>query len=147
MKLRTGDPWMPAPEYSRTLRGLTVNLIVRDIEAALAFQRRVLGAEVVYADPDFAVVKAHGGEWILHADHTYRGHAVEAALWGVTQRGAGIELRLHGCDPDRAEQTARELGYRVLAGATDKGHGTREAFIEDADGYVWVPDVPSRGNA
>ena len=143
MKLRSGDPWMPAPEYSRTLRALTVNLIVRDIEAALAFQRGVLGAEVVYGDPDFAVVKAYGAEWMLHADHTYQGHPLESAFSGVTRRGAGIELRLHGCDPDRAEQAALRLGYRVLAGATDKGHGTREAFIEDRDGYVWVPDVPT----
>ncbi len=29
MKLRTGDPWMPAPQYSRSLSGLTLNLLVR----------------------------------------------------------------------------------------------------------------------
>jgi catechol 2,3-dioxygenase-like lactoylglutathione lyase family enzyme len=145
MKLRTGDPWMSGAQYARTLRALTVNLIVRDIEAALAFERGVLGAEVVYSDPDFAVVRAHGAEWMLHADHTYQGHALESELWGVTRRGAGIELRLHGCDPDRAEQAARRLGYNVLAGAADKGHGMREVFIKDRDGYVWVPDVPIGG--
>ena len=53
MKLRTSKPWMPAPEYGRSLSGLTVNLLVRDIETALAFQRQVLGAEIVYSDPDF----------------------------------------------------------------------------------------------
>jgi len=31
MKLRTGDPWMPARDYALTLTGLTINLIVRDI--------------------------------------------------------------------------------------------------------------------
>ena len=56
-------------------------------------------------------------------------------------RGVGIELRLHGCDPDAAERRARELGYTVFAGSTDKPHGLREAYLLDADGYLWVPDV------
>src|SRR3990172_2216459 len=105
MKLRTRDPWMPAAEYGRSLRGLTLNLLVRNVAAALPFHREVLGASVVYADPDFAV------------------------------------LRPHGRDPDEAEAAARRLGFPVLAGATDKPHGLREAFLLDADGYLWVPDI------
>ena len=62
MKLRTSEPWMPAPEYGRSLSGLTVNLLVRDIETALAFQREVLGAEIVYSDPDFAVLRSRDAE-------------------------------------------------------------------------------------
>ena len=54
-----------------------------------------------------------------------------------------MELRLHGRDPDAAEARARELGYTVLAGALDKPHGLREAYIVDGDGYLWVPDVPT----
>ena len=49
MKLRTNEPWMPAAQYARTLRGLTLNLIVRDVAAAVEFQKEVLGAQVVYA--------------------------------------------------------------------------------------------------
>ena len=142
MKLRTGDPWMPAPAYSRSLKAITVNLIVRQIETAIAFQREVLGATVVYSDPDFAVLQGYGGEWMIHADHTYQGTAFEKTLAGVERRGTGIELRLHGCDPDRAEQAARRLGFTVIAATTDKPHGMREAYLMDADGYVWVPDVP-----
>src|SRR5688500_9900808 len=74
MKLRPGDPWMPAPVYGRSLAGLTVNLLVRDVGAALPFHREVLGAEIVYADPDFAVLRRGEAEWMLHADHTYDGH-------------------------------------------------------------------------
>src|SRR5919106_541184 len=59
MKLRTSDPWMPATQYSRSLQGLTLNLLVRDIAGALPFHREVLGAVVVYSDPDFAVLR-HG---------------------------------------------------------------------------------------
>ena len=142
MKLRIGDSWMPAPDYGRALRGLTVNLLVRDIAASLAFQRAVLCAEVVYADPDIAVLRGYGGEWMLHADHTYRGHPLHHEAMAVTARGTGAELRLHGCDPDAATAAARANGYIVVADPADKPHGLREAYIADPDGYVWVPDVP-----
>jgi len=132
---------MPAGGYARLLKGLTINLLVQNIEEALRFQRAVLGVEVIYSDPDFAVLRGYGAEWMLHADHTYEGHVLKSALRGATQRGAGAELRLHGCDPDKAEAAARQLGFKVLAGATDKPHGLREAYVADADGYVWVPDV------
>ena len=142
MKLRTGDPWMSSSNYSRSLKALTINLLVGNIEKALLFQREVLGAEVVYSDPDFAVLQADGTEWMLHADHTYQGHAMEGLLAEVGQRGAGAELRLHGRDPDQAEAAARRLGFAVLAPAVDRPHGLREAYLVDADGYIWVPDVP-----
>lgn len=143
MKLRTGDPWMPARDYGRTLKALSVNLLVRDIEKALHFQREVLGATVVYSDPDFAVARSCGAEWMLHADHTYESHPLARAAAARERRGIGVELRLHGCDPDQAEAAARRLGFEVLASTTDKPHGLREAFLVDADGYIWVPDVPT----
>ena len=142
MKLRTGDPWMPAPDYGRSLHGLSVNLLVRDVEAALAFYRDVLGAEVVYSDPDFAVCRRGDVEWMAHADHTYEAHPLHASLAQDLARGVGAELRLHGCDPDAAEAAARRLGFTVLAKAQDKPHGLREAYLLDADGYLWVPDIP-----
>ncbi len=142
MKLRTGTPWMPAAEYGRALRGLGVNLLVRHIDAALPFHREVLGAEVVYSDPDFAVLRYDTVEWMLHADHTYLDHPLHPSLRDEGPRGVGAELRLHGRDPDVAEAAARRLGYTVLASTTDKPHGLREVYIVDADGYLWVPDVP-----
>jgi len=144
-KFRQGDPWMPAPDYGRSLTGLGINLLVVDMPRAVEFQTQVLGAEVVYADPDFAVLKAHGAEWMLHADHTYSDHPLKGSLSPTLARGIGIELRLHGCDPDAAEARARARGETVLAGAIDKPHGLREAYLIDPDGYVWVPDVPTAG--
>ncbi len=142
MKRSTTDPWMPAPAYGRSLVGLTVNLLVRNVDEALAFHREVLGAEVVYADPDFAVLRRGAAGWMLHADHTYSDHPLRGSLEGDLVRGVGAELRLHGRDPDEAEAAARRLGYTVLDGAADKPHGLREAYLIDADGYLWVPDVP-----
>lgn len=144
MKLRDQEPWMPAAEYGQSLRGLGVNLLVRDVARAVKFQRAVLGAEVVYSDPDFAVLRACGGEWMLHADHTYRGHPMHGIATAAEGRGAGLELRLHGRDPDAATRAARAAGHTVLADAADKPHGLREAHIIDDDGYVWVPDVASK---
>ena len=148
MKKRTGDPWMAAPAYARSLHGLGVNLLVRDIDRALLFQRVVLGAEVVYSDADMAVlrgpddgVESMRGEWMLHADHTYDRHPLVRHASGGPTRGAGVELRVHGCDPDAAEANARRHGFTVLAGSENKPHGLREAYLLDDDGYCWVPDV------
>jgi catechol 2,3-dioxygenase-like lactoylglutathione lyase family enzyme len=142
MKLRTGNPWMPATQYAHSLSGLTLNLLVRDVARALPFYREVLGAQIIYSDADFAVVRHGDVEWMLHADHTYLDHPLHQVLSNNVPRGTGAEIRLHGCQPDQAEAAARRLGFTVLAKAQDKPHGLREAFIIDGDGYLWVPDVP-----
>lgn len=148
MKLSSSRPWMAAPDYGHSLTGLTVNLLVRDVAAALPFHHHVLAAFVVYHDEDFAVLRFDPGEaggpveWMLHADHTYRNHPLSGSLGDGAWRGLGIELRLHGRDPDDAETEARRLGHTVLSGAADKPHGLREAHLVDPDGYVWVPDLP-----
>jgi len=142
-KLRSGEPWMPAPRYGRSLRGLTVNLLVREIAASLPFHLEVLEAAAVYHDPDIAVLRYRDAEWMLHAWHTYDAHPLHAVLTSPAARGVGVELRLHGRDPDRAERAARSRGYEVVQHSSDKPHGLRECFLRDRDGYVWVPGVPS----
>ena len=154
VKKRGADetPFMEAPAYGRSLAGLSINLLVKDIARAVAFEREVLGAVVVYADADFAVMRwsAPGAdiapaEWMLHADHTYGSHPLLGLTGDGAIRGAGLELRLHGCDPDAAVARAERLGHAVLAAAADKPHGLREAYVVDPDGYVWVPDVKLPG--
>ncbi len=143
MKLRKGDPWMPAPKYAHSLRGLTVNLLVKNMEKALEFQTRVLSNSVVYSDPDFAVVRGCGSEWMLHTDHTYEENPIYIETTQASKRGIGIELRLHGRNPDIAVENARKWNYLVLQEATSKdAHQLREAYIVDDDGYTWVPDIP-----
>lgn len=144
MKKSNTEPWMSAPDYARTLTGLSVNLLVRDVRAHVAFARGVLGLEVVYSDADIAVYRRGAAEWMVHADHTYldSGNPLDGVCGEPATRGAGAELRVHQCDPDAAEAAARAAGFRILAASEDKPHGLREAYIRDTDGYVWVPDVP-----
>ena len=146
VKLRTSDPFMPADDYGREIAAadhpaLGINLLVRDVAVATAFQSEVLGCDIVYQDPDFAVVRYRGSEWMVHADHAYRDNPLTGIVAGAESRGAGIELRLYGCDPDAAERRALGRGDIVLAGSIDKPHGLREAILVDPDGYVWVPGI------
>ena len=136
-----------ADAFGRALGpGLGLNLLVGDIETAARFQAAVLEATVDYWDRDFAILRAQGAVWMLHSDRSYRDHPLSGIATAAEGRGAGAELRLYGRDPDAAEAVARALadalGGIVLAGAADKPHGVREAFILDPEGYCWVPTIP-----
>jgi predicted enzyme related to lactoylglutathione lyase len=141
-KKRTGDPWMPAAAYGRSLPVFTVNLLVADVERSAAFYAAVFEAEVRYRDPDFAALRLGDFDFMLHADHTYDGHPWQERLVAGERRGLGAELRLFGVDPDALEARARGFGASVVRGATDKGHGWREVWLEDPDGYVWAAGAP-----
>lgn len=144
LKKRGADqqPWMSPPDFGRTLKpGIGFNLLVRDVKRSVEFAEKVLGATATYADEDFAAMRLNGSDWMLHADHTYLDNPLFGVVADVEGRGAGVELRVYGCDPDRAEAQARENGYTVLSGSIDKPHGLRECIIVDDDGYVWVPGV------
>ncbi|WP_193366642.1 VOC family protein [Pelagibius marinus] len=134
-------PFPDADTYGRSLTGFGVNLLVRDVAATLAFLTEVLGVEVVYADRDFAVCRHGGQEWMLHSDASYHANPLLALTGDGAIRGAGLELRLYGIDPDAAAAKAEAAGHAVLQPATDKPHGLREAYIAGPDGYVWVPSV------
>jgi hypothetical protein len=136
---------MTAPDYGRSLKpGIGFNLLVKEIKRSVAFAEKVLGATATYADEDFAVLRLNGSEWMVHADHTYSDNPLSGVIAGVEARGAGVELRVYGCDPDLAEAQARSHGYTVLAGSMDKPHGLRECVLIDDDGYAWVPGVASK---
>ncbi len=143
MKKRSPDKTPPvSPEdYGRSLKGFGVNLLVSDVARTVSFVTTVLGAQSLYDDEDFAMLKLGGADFMLHADHSYADNALSGLVAGLEGRGAGVELRVYGCDPDLAEQKARDGGWMVLAGSIDKPHGLRECVLIDDDGYAWVPGV------
>ena len=145
VKKRTAEPWMPAPQFGRSLRpGVGVNLLVPDVTEMAVFCREVLGAAIVYADEDFAAIELAGSTFMLHADHTYRDHEMTGVIPSEGVRGAGIEIRLYGVDPDATEARARQFGAVILSGSMDKPHGLRECHVVGPNGYVFVPGVALR---
>ena len=139
MKLRKTDPWKPASDYSRELIWLTVNLLVNNISKATQFSANVIEAKIIYEDIDFAAIEGFGSKWCFHADHTYDKNPLTNFVNPKDKRGLGIELRLLGCNPDRAEVRAKRYGFKVISKSQDKPHGLRECYIIDNFGYCWVP--------
>ena len=56
-------------------------------------------------------------------------------------KGLGIELRVIGCDPDKAEERAWKENYIILSNSMNKPHGMRECYIIDNNGFCWVPSI------
>ena len=139
---RTGEAFMHADDYGRGMRPFSVNLLVRNMRASLAFYERVLEAAVRYADDDFAVLKLLDFEFMLHADHTYDHHPLYERLQTPGQRGTGAELRVFGIDPDSLERRAREAGATIIQTTRDFPHGWRDVMLADPDGYIWAVGVP-----
>ena len=140
---RTGTPWMPSAEFAKTLVGLTVNLLVRDIDSSLPFFTDVLGLRALYSDPDFAALEGPGGwHMMVHADHTLDHSPAEWSRLAETERrGTGAEIRILGLDPDLVESRARALGYTVNAAVKTYPHGWRECRLEDRNGYQFAVGV------
>ena len=133
---------MSAADYGRTLTGLSVNLIVRDIERSVPFYTSVLEMRRLYSDEDFAAFEREGARLQLHADHTYARMPWAARLRDGSPRGLGAEIRILGVDPDAAEKRARDGGFTVLVPVRDWPHGWRDCVLEDPDGYAFAVGVP-----
>jgi catechol 2,3-dioxygenase-like lactoylglutathione lyase family enzyme len=133
---------MSAADYGRTLSGLSVNLIVRDIGRSIPFYSGVLDLRLLYSDEDFAAFEREGVRLQLHADHTYAGMPWASRLRDPSRRGLGAEIRILGIDPDAAEKRARDAGFTVSVPVRDWPHGWRDCVVEDPDGYTFAVGVP-----
>ncbi len=131
----------PAAEFGHALKGFGINLLVRDVTRSVDFLEKVLGMRVHRADGDFAVLESAGHFIQLHADHTYHSNPLPSLLPEAGARGAGVELRLYGIDPDTCEAKAIAGAHLVLRTSEDRPHGLRECYLLDPDGYCWVPGV------
>lgn len=139
---------MSADEYGRTLAGLSLNLIVRDVARSIPFYTDVLGFRALHQTADYAALERERATIQLHADHTYTRQPWGPRLAGARTRGFGVEIRLLGIDPDEAERRARAGGHTVLAPAKDwPTHGWRDCLVEDPDGYTFSVGVPLPGRA
>jgi len=133
---------MSAADYGRTLSGLTLNLLVREIARSVPFYKDVLGLRLLYSDEDFAAFEGDGIRLQLHADHTYERMPWASRLRSDERRGLGVEIRVLGVDPDAAERRARDAGVTVVVPVRDWPHGWRDCVLEDIDGYTFAVGTP-----
>lgn len=131
-----------AEEFGASLKGIGLNLVVRDVKALCALLETVFDMKAHRVNADFAIVTYGDQVFQLHSDGTYGGNPLLGILPEAGARGAGIEIRLYDTDPDEAAGKAEAAGMHVLQPPTDKPHGLRECYLLDADGYAWVPSRP-----
>lgn len=131
-----------ADDFGKSLRGLGLNILVRDVRATGTFLADVFDMEIHRLSDDFAIVTYSDQVFQLHSDGTYHANPLLGLVPENPPRGAGIEIRLYETDPDIAVTRAEARGVTILQGPTDKPHGLREAYILCDDGYAWVPSRP-----
>ncbi|MEM9576340.1 MAG: glyoxalase [Pseudomonadota bacterium] len=131
-----------AEDFGKSLRGIGLNLLVRDVEATAAFLRDVFEVGVHRLSRDFAIITYGDEVFQLHSDGTYHANPLLTLLPENPPRGAGVEIRLYGTDPETAVARAEARGAMILQAPADKPHGLREAYILCDDGYAWVPSRP-----
>ncbi|MCL6283564.1 glyoxalase [Ruegeria sp. 2012CJ41-6] len=131
-----------ADGFGRSLRGIGLNLLVRDVKAECAFLETVFGMASHQVTADFAIVTYGNQVFQLHSDGTYHAHPLLGLLPESPPRGAGVEIHLYDSDPDAATRRAEAQGAMVLQPPADKPHGLREAYILCENGYAWVPSRP-----
>lgn len=132
-----------AADFGRSLTGLGLNLLCRDVRGMAAFLEGVFGLRVHRLSDDFALVR-HGVVLIqLHSDGTFARHPLHDLLPESPPRGAGVQLYLFGIDPDTAVLRAEDHGGMVIEPPANKPHGLREATILSPEGYAFSPAVPA----
>ncbi len=128
-----------AEDFGASLRGIGLNLLVRDVRAQIAFLETVFGMQAFQPTTDFAIMTYGDQVFQLHVDGTYHSNPLLGLLPENPPRGAGIEIRLYDTDPEEACARAKDAGATILQSPTDKPHGLREAYILCENGYAWVP--------
>jgi hypothetical protein len=131
-------------EFGRSLDGLGLNLLCRDVRAMAHFLDLTFNLTIHRLTDDFALAR-HGAVLIqLHRDATFARHPLHALLPEAPPRGLGVQLYLFGIDPDAACARAADAGGVVIEPPADKPHGLREATILSPEGYAFSPAVPAR---
>jgi len=127
-----------ADDFGRSLKGLGLNILVRDMKTQIAFLETVFEMTAHRVSDDFAIMCYRDQVFQLHADSTYGNNPLLTLLPENPPRGTGIEIRLYDSNPEQCVARAETFGATVLQPPTDKPHGLRETYILDDNGYAWV---------
>lgn len=131
-----------ADDLGASLRGIGLNLLVRDVLAICTMLETVFCMKSYQKSADFAIVTYGEQVFQLHSDGTYHSNPLLDLLPEAGARGAGIEIRLYDSDPDEAVAKAQAAGMHILQEPSEKPHGLREAYLLCPNGYAWVPSRP-----
>ncbi|MFT5786204.1 MAG: hypothetical protein ACI9KK_001558 [Ascidiaceihabitans sp.] len=131
-----------AGDFGKSLRGIGINLLVRDVVEQCRFLEAVFLVKTHQVSADFAIVTYGDQVFQLHSDGTYHSNPLHGLLPDNPPRGAGIEIRFYDTDPEEAVKRAKALDAVILQEPTDKPHSLREAYILCKNGYAWVPSRP-----
>lgn len=129
-------------DFGASLRGMGLNILVRDVVRQVAFLEDVFGMKGHRVSADFAIMTYADQVMQIHVDGTYASHPLLGLLPETPPRGAGAQFHLFETDPDAAAEKAEAAGGHVLQPPTDKPHGLRETFILCENGYAWVASRP-----
>lgn len=132
-----------AGDFGRSLRGIGLNLLVRDVKGLAQFLGDVFGMGAHQVTVDFAIMTYGDQVFQLHSDGTYHSNPLLALVPEAGARGGGLEIRLYDSDPEKAVKMAMVHPHdaTILQEPTDKPHGLREAYILCENGYAWVASV------
>ena len=131
-----------AEEFGKSLRGIGLNVLVRNVRATAAFLEDIFDIGIHRLSDDFAIATYGEEVFQLHSDGTYHSNPLLNVLPENPPRGAGVEIRLYDTDPDVAVARAKARSAMILQDPMDKPHGLREAYILCDDGYAWIPSRP-----
>ena len=131
-----------AEDFGKSLRGIGINMLVRDVRRTAAFLEDVFKVDVHRLSDDFAIITYGDQVFQLHSDGTYHSNPLLTLLPENPPRGAGLEIHFYDTDPDEAAARAEARGAVILQEPTDKPHGLRETYILFDDGYAWVASRP-----
>ncbi len=110
-----------------------VSLTVKDVAAATAWYRDVLGFVVMFAMPPAQPMMSHI-RWIKFADLM-----LYAAAEQLTTPGAGVKLNFQVWPEDIAlDELAAQMqakGAEIVEGPVDRPWNTRDFTVQDPDGY------------
>ena len=119
------------------LTKLTPNLVVSDVERAIAFYRDVLGFVVQTTVPDaspyvFAIVQSGGVEIFLNAPEPA---VAEYPAFKGRPIGGTLTLFIHVDDARRAHEALKDK-VTIVMPLERKWYGVTEFAFTDPDGYV-----------
>ena len=130
-----------ADDFGRSLTGVGLNLLTRDVRGLAAFLTDTFGLTAHRLSDDFAIIRPGAALIQIHADGTYHSNPLPQLIPENPPRGGGAQLYLFGIDPDDAVTRAETLGHTVIEPPADKPHGLREATILSPEGYAFSPAI------